>query len=167
MKKIIFLLVFIFVLSNTVLAHGEEAFAKAEEIIESRIPCNELADDQLEIIGDYYMEQMHPGEAHEVMDEMMGGEGSERLRQMHINMAKSFYCGEHDAMSSGMMNRMMGQGMMGSSDLQNKGGMMNMMGSYGAMGAVGLYGLLFWAIVALIFSLIFWGVYRLFKKGNK
>jgi len=43
----------------------------------------------------------------------MGGEGSESLRQMHINMGLSFYCGEHKAMSGGMMNMMMGGNMMG------------------------------------------------------
>lgn len=97
-------------------AHGQETFAQAEEIIKQKIPCDNLTEDQLEILGDYYMEQMHPGELHEIMDERMGGEGSESLRQIHINMGLTFYCGERGAMSGGMMNIMMGRGMMNNYD---------------------------------------------------
>ncbi len=114
MKRIFVLVALALLLFNVgfVVAHGEETFAAAEEIIKQKISCDELTDDQLEILGDYYMEQMHPGEDHEYMDEMMGGEGSESLRQMHINMGLSFYCGEHESMSGGMMNTMMGGNMM-------------------------------------------------------
>jgi len=113
MKKIIFtfLLVFIFIF-NFIYAHGEEDFAQAEEIIKQKISCSSLSDKQLEILGDYYMEQMHPGKLHEIMDERMGGEGSESLKQVHITMGKTFYCGEHNMMSGGMMNMMMNRGMM-------------------------------------------------------
>ena len=55
------------------------------------------------------MEQMHPGELHEIMDERMGGDGSEQLRQVHIAIARNFYCGEHQAMMPMMMNTMMGR----------------------------------------------------------
>src|SRR3989338_1795863 len=37
----------------------------------------------------------------------------ESLKQVHINMGLTFYCGEVGVMSSGMMNTMMGRGMMG------------------------------------------------------
>src|SRR3989338_4638663 len=66
----------------------EEIFKEAKQLIDAKTPCNELTEDQLEHIGDYLMEQIHPGEAHEVMDKMMGGEGSESLKFMHIAMAK-------------------------------------------------------------------------------
>ncbi len=49
------------------------------------------------------MELMHPGEAHELMHKMMGGEGSEAVRQMHIQMARSIYCNEPSTMMHGMM----------------------------------------------------------------
>lgn len=86
-------------------AHSDEDFLEAEKIISEKIPCSELNENQLEILGDYYMEQMHPGEAHEYMDEMMGGEGSESLRQIHINMGIRFYCNSNTNDNYGMMSR--------------------------------------------------------------
>ncbi|MBS3113764.1 hypothetical protein J4448_01560 [Candidatus Woesearchaeota archaeon] len=108
----------IFALSiNLVLAHTED-FAEAKKLIDAKTPCSQLTENQLEILGDYLMEQMHPGEAHELMDRMMGGEGSATLRQTHINMARRLYCNENiNMMSGGMMNMMnynFGYGMMGS-----------------------------------------------------
>lgn len=96
-----------------------------KKLVESKMPCNQMSGVQLEQVGDYYMELMHPDQAHELMDQMMGGEGSESLKSAHINMAKTLYCGDKTA-SYGMM----GSGMM-------NGGMMNMMGNslgYGMMG---------------------------------
>ena len=155
------LLVILLLSITLVNAHGEEDLNKAEEIIKGNISCDQLTDEQLELIGDYYMEQMHPGEAHEAMDEMMGGEGSESLRQMHINMARSFYCGEQGAMSSGMMDMMMGRGMMGSSGMMNDrntgynsyGGVGKMMSNIG-MWALSGFGMGF----GFIFMLLFWGL---------
>ncbi len=178
MKKTILILGIILLLSLSLIsAHGEEVFAEAEELIESKVSCDQLTDEQLEVIGDYYMEQMHPGEAHETMDEMMGGEGSESLRQMHINMARSFYCGEHEAMSSGMMNMMMGRGgMMGSRGMMNMiiggdnmvFGMMDggMMANFGIVGG-GLIGLVWFALVAFAFSVVFWLTHNWLVKGKK
>jgi len=115
-NKIIGIVIFLILVNNMVFvyANEEQNFAQAEEIIKQRISCNNLTEDQLEILGDYYMEQMHPGEFHEIMDERMGGEGSESLKQVHINMGKMFYCGQTNALSSGMMNTMMGRNIMGS-----------------------------------------------------
>ncbi len=96
---------------SPILAHSEEDFSQAQALINQSISCDQLTDEQLELMGDYYMEQMHPGEAHEYMDQMMGGEGSKSLRQVHINMASNIYCGENTSYRYGMMG-MMG-GMMG------------------------------------------------------
>ncbi|MFH1325374.1 MAG: hypothetical protein ABIH49_01215 [archaeon] len=113
MKKIFLVFILALFLSLTFIStHGEETFAEAESIIQQKISCDDITDEQLEILGDYYMEQMHPGELHEIMDERMGGEGSESLRQVHINMGLAFYCGEHDEFSGSMMNTMMGRNMM-------------------------------------------------------
>ena len=114
-------------------AHSDEDFAAAEDIISKKISCDELNDSQLEMLGDYYMEQIHPGEAHEQMDEMMGGEGSESLKQMHIAMAYRFYCNDGDYSGSGMMGSngygMMGSGMMGGYNSPAYSGY-GMMGNY-------------------------------------
>ena len=107
----------IFLLSIAVITAQENHENQIEEgkaLVESKISCDALTNEQLEAIGDYYMEQMHPGEAHELMDNMMGGEGSASLKQVHINMAKRLYCNEDLYLGYGMMNfgGMMGGGMM-------------------------------------------------------
>ena len=107
-----------------VYAHGN--FNETKKLIDSGISCDKLTNEQLEAIGDYYMEQMHPGETHEMMHKMMGGEDSETTKLMHVNMAKSIYCGETNQGMMGMMNMMMqGKGMMGNNMMNG-----NMMGNY-------------------------------------
>ena len=96
-SRIFIPIVLLVILSGAVRGHGEEEhsdFSDVMTLMEDDVPCNELTDAQLERIGDYYMEQMHPGEAHIRMDQMMGGEGSESLEDAHINMAQRFYCGQ-------------------------------------------------------------------------
>lgn len=115
MRKILLMTICLILLFNitAVFAH-EHNFAETKQLIDSKISCDKLSEEQLEAIGDYLMEQMHSGEQHELMDNMMGGEGSESLKQVHINLARMMYCG--------------GGGMMGSGGMIQSGGMMNMMG---------------------------------------
>src|SRR3989338_1357596 len=167
MKKILMLYSLIALLSiGIAFSHGEDELADARQIIENKVPCSEFTEDQLEHMGDYYMEQMHSGEAHELMDKMMGGEGSESLRQMHIAMAKRIYCDDTSGMANyGMMGMMMG------------GGMMNMAGSnmmgYGMMGNFG-YGSGYLSFVSLLYLILLIGliilvylwIFRLWK-GTK
>ncbi|HLC97410.1 MAG TPA: SHOCT domain-containing protein [Candidatus Nanoarchaeia archaeon] len=155
MEKIAFAISIILLLNfGLVAAHGHN-FAEIKQLLGLEVRCNELTEEQLEAIGDYYMEQMHPGEAHELMDEMMGGKGSESLKQMHIQMAKKLYCKEDVG------------GMMGS------GGMMNMIGN-NMMGNYPLYYGYnsFWNMLRLIFligviALIIWLIYKFTKKGKE
>ena len=108
----------------------EHNFDETKQLIDSGISCNKLTDKQLEAMGDYYMEQMHPGESHELMDQMMGGEGSESLKQVHIQMAKRFYCNEDiGGVGGGMMSMMMGNNMMGNNMMGNNMMGNNMMGN--------------------------------------
>jgi len=153
---------------SLVFAH-EHDFTEAKQIIDSKLGCDKLNDKQLELIGDYYMEQMHPGSAHEAMDSMMGGEGSQSLKQIHIQMAKRFYCNENvgGIIGGGMMNTM-------------QGGMINMMGNMmggGMMGPFwsnnyGSYGYSAWSPVYSILSLVLFALiiyfgFNAFQERNK
>src|SRR3990167_9960883 len=113
MRKTILVIFAVLMLTlNLVSAITQQEIKEAKGLIDSKADCKSLSDSQLEIMGEYYMEQMHPEESHELMHQMMGlKEGSEAEEQFHINMANSIYCGEENAFGSGMMG----------------GGMMNMM----------------------------------------
>ena len=170
MKKIMFVMVVILLLSFGLAgAVTQQEINEAKKLIDSKADCKSLSNSQLEIMGEYYMEQMHPGESHELMHQMMGlKEGSEAEKQFHINMAKALYCGETNAFGSGSM--------MG-------GGMMNMMTGgnmgYGMMGTNSFgYGYWsFWNILYLILIigliiLVYFGIIKLWrnlyqKKGKK
>ena len=159
MKKITSILV-IFLLGIVAVLAQENHDGEIEEgkkLVESKMSCDKLSNEQLEAIGDYYMEQMHPGEAHEIMDNMMGGEDSESLKQVHINMARRIYCNE---------NIYIGYGMMGSGGMMNMMGR-GMMGSYPASYDYSNYGYwnIFWTLlfVAAIF-LIVWIIHRFRMK---
>ncbi len=135
-------------LSVRLVSAHEHNFDETKQLIDSKISCDKLTDEQLEAMGDYYMEQMHPGETHEQMDQMMGGEGSESLKQVHIQMARRFYCYED-------VGGMMGGSMMGS-------GMMNNYRSYyGYNGFWNLFSLFF--LMAAVFFII-WFIYKYQKN---
>ena len=164
MKKIFFAIMVVLLLNIGIASAHEHNFDETKQLIDSGISCDKLTDEQLEAMGEYYMEQMHPGEAHELMDEMMGGEGSDSLKQMHIQMAKRLYCNEDVSgmMGSGgmvgMMPMMMGNNMVGS----------GMMGNYPAY-----YGYNnFWNILWMVFligaiALIIWLIYKFTKKREE
>ncbi len=111
MKGVLTLFIVVLVSLGIVYAH-EDNFNEGKELIKSKISCDKLNEEQMEEIGEYLMEQMHPSESHEKMHEVMGfEEEDEKEEKFHINMAKSMYCGEEGMMSGGMMN-MMGGNMM-------------------------------------------------------
>jgi len=149
--SVIFLFGIIAVLAQE--SHDSE-IEEGKKLVESKISCDKLSNEQLEAVGNYYMEQMHPGEAHEIMDNMMGGEGSESLKQVHINMAKRLYCND---------NVYIGYGMMGS------GGPMNIMGSYPASYDYSNYGYwnIFWILLfAAVIFLVVWTIHRFGIKNT-
>jgi len=174
MKKIIMLILGVLLVSLVLVsANGDhqQAFEEGKQLVESKISCDELTNKQLESIGEYYMEQMHPGEAHEAMHEMMGiEEGTEYHEQVHVNMARMMYCGESGSMmggSGGMMGMMpMMMNMMGGGNMMNSGGMMgnNIMGSSTGSSSWWLWNIilaLFW--IALLVALILL-IILLYKK---
>ena len=100
MKKLIFYIILMIFSLNIVFASiSNEEIIQAKSIIDSKIPCNQLTLDQLKILGEYFMEQMHPGDAHELMDEMMGLEENPAQDELfHQNLAKTIYCDESNRM---------------------------------------------------------------------
>ena len=145
-KVIMLMFGILLVLVAGLVAAHEHDFGEAKQLIDSGVSCDKLTEEQFEEIGDYYMEQMHPGEAHEYMDEMMGGEGSESLKKMHINIARNTYCGE----SGGMMN----------------GGMMNMMGGGNMMAGnyYSGYNILGWLFTILVITILVLTILLLINK---
>lgn len=105
-------------------SHGESIEEVLGELLEKNqvstvqdLECDQLSDEELERLGDAVMEQQHPGEAHEQMDDMMGGEGSDTLSNVHIHMGKNYLgCGK--SYGAGMM----GGGMMGYTRDANRSG---------------------------------------------
>jgi len=154
MKKLLTIVCAAILLLSMVAAHEEDEVEEGRLLVESKRSCDEATDDQLEAIGEYYMEQMHPGALHDAMHEVMGlEEGTQEHDDFHIALAKRMYCGEYTA---GMMG---GYGMMGYGNY----GMMSMMGygPYYSSGWWNWWGMLNILFVAVIFALVFWGVYKL------
>jgi len=164
-------------------ASGNEDHAESVEVVLQSILSSQnvttiqelnlsrITDDQWEELGDAVMELQHPGEAHEAMDQMMGGEGSESLKQMHINMGKAY-------LSYGDINygpgTMMGVGMMGNRSFNTNNWQRNsMMGDggigfgsmmgYGAYGNYGVFGVVTWILVVVFLAS---GTY-FFLKGSR
>jgi len=166
--------------------HTESVEVILQDILDSqnvttvqKLDLSKVTDDQWEELGDAVMEQQHPGEAHEAMDQMMGGEGSESLKLMHINMGKA-YLGYGDTNYG--PGAMMGVGMMGNrsfnTNIWQRSSMMGSAGSPfmgaggfgfgpmmgdGAYGSYGVFGVITWIlIVAFLAS----GTY-FFLKGSR
>jgi hypothetical protein len=122
MKKIL-LVIGLVLLLNLSLASAatQQELTEAKNLIDSKADCKSLSNSQLEIIGEYEMEQMHPGQSHEAMHAMMGfKEGDNQEQQFHINLAKSMYCGDSSAMSGGMDMSNMQMDMMDDNPLESK-----------------------------------------------
>ncbi len=112
--------------------HGRSVDNVLEEIrgelnlkADEKIDAEKVSDSLLEELGEAVMSLAHPDpRQHELMDDMMGGEGSDRLAAAHRVMGYSYlkngsYGGPMGMMGSGGGGMMMGGGMMG-----------GMMGSY-------------------------------------
>lgn len=176
-KQILYPIIFLLVIG--IAAADAEDFAEAKKLIEAKTSCDKLSEGQLEEIGDYLMEQIHPGQAHELMDKMMGGEESESLRLMHVAMAKRLYCNDFSGMTNYGMMAMMGVGF---NKNTNYGGMMNMMGTgfgtnmmgygsgYGMMGSYGYWSFINFLSLVLVIGLIilvYLWVFKLWKEASK
>ena len=179
-------------------ANGDHAseVEEGKQLVENGIDCDKLSDEQLETIGEYYMEQMHPGQSHEAMHEMMGiEEGTKYHGQVHVSMARMMYCSEDAMMGSGMMGsggmmgimpmmmNMMGSGMMGgqnqtqanTAQVPGSGMMQGMMGNnafgFGMpflnYGYFIVLNILYTLLLVGLVALVFLGVLKLWKDVNE
>lgn len=159
----------LFVLTGVKVAEGVEEHEKLDMVMGEMLrkyevsrlrdlDCGRMTQDDLERVGDSWMEVVHPGEVHERMDAMMGGEGSESLRLMHIRMGQS-YLGCN--FQGGRWFNMMGPGMMGGG--QSGYGMMSgWFGPWGLLGSIGGF-----VIYLLVIVLIFVAIRYLWIRGNE
>lgn len=138
MKKLFtFIFILLLAIFPTVAAAGEDNHNRSidqvlAEIIQTQnvsslreIDCESVTDNEFENLGEVVMGVLHPdSKQHKLMDQMMGGEGSESLRAMHINMGQNYLdCGSG---GFGMMScaSTMGGGMMNSMGIMGGGRMM-------------------------------------------
>lgn len=145
-----------------------------EQGVDSRqnINCSKITDHQFEDLGEAVMNLRHPDpETHEAMDEMMGGEGSESLKNAHIIMGRG-YLGCYDEnfiqtfRSGGMMmgtNGIIGGSMMNASRLYDNysghpfgfmGSMFSGWGGFMAIFTVSLWIFIIQGIIWLIKNLL-------------
>jgi uncharacterized membrane protein len=148
MKNMVFIAVLLLLSIGMAGAVTQNELNEAKTLIDSNISCNKLNSEQLELIGEYYMEQMMPGQAHVRAHEMMGlTEGSAAEEQFHINLARRSYCGEN----VGVMGGMMGGGMMRYYPTNNYYGYENFI----------------WIILLLgLTALVSWLIYKSLKKAK-
>lgn len=158
---------------STDVGHAESVETVLQDILNQqnvstvqKLDLSKISDDAWERLGDAVMELQHPGEAHEVMDRMMGGEGSESLREMHIRMGQAYlgYGSDNNYYGPGMM----GGGMMGYTNTRNYTTPIGMMGfgsmmGYSAYGNYGIFSTITWILVIAFLTS---GIY-FFLKGSQ
>lgn len=124
----------------------------------SDIKCDKMTNDQFEKLGDAVEDVMHPNEAQQdLMEQMMGGEGSNSLKAMHILMGQRYLgCGGY----GGMRDRFFGPGYNYGMPMMNwdDGYGYGMMGNYGTWGWLGwIFMVLFWILVVVaLISFVRW-----------
>lgn len=133
----------------------EEIKAAQGVVDQTEVDCQAVSDGQLEELGEAVMQAMAgSSEQHEIMDNMMGGEGSESLRAMHMAMGQRYLgCAQGTFGTMGMTPlRPSGyEGQVGSMMRGLRGGDGFMMGNFygpwgmGGIGGIGM--LLFWGLV--------------------
>src|SRR3989338_6747592 len=139
-------------------AEGEIVWQKLQS---KEVVCGDLSDENFGVLGEYYMGQML-GDSHEAMNEMMmrmhGEEGEE---QIHVVMGKRLSGCDTSATVPGisggwmpMMNMMWGGWSSPFGGNNSTNNMMNFgfgpFGSFGWIFMIVFWGLIIWAIIAVI-----------------
>lgn len=180
--KILFLSIIFMVLPMVVFADGKDLTSLMNEIKNNQgiqnieeVDCSKISDEQFEEAGEALMALTHPRkEEHELIEQMMGGEGSASLKAMRVLMGKKYLGCFEDGYRGGMMGwegmtgmAPMMSGMMGwrggsfPSETFGKWSGYSMMGGYSPWGILGILGwisvLAFWLLLILaIAALIKW-----------
>lgn len=145
------------------------------------IECTKVAPEKLEKVGEAVMAYMHPDpKEHELMDTMMGGEGSPMNVYMHRMMGARYlgcYAGERGMMGHGMTGYgMLGPSMMGMMPGEETGpenwnterGRWNMMHmGYGGWLGHWFMGPFIWLLVLAIIGLVVYYAVKAAKGGTQ
>jgi len=126
----------------------------------SKIDCTKVSDARWGELGEVIMEVMHPDpKQHELMGQMMGGNGSDNLQILHINMGRNYLgcaSGGFGMMNSGIMGSpisRIGTSSNQPTDIGSSMGSYTMMGSSfmgeGLGGGGWVFMILFWILLIL------------------
>lgn len=76
----------------------QDIYASQNMSGQTPVDCSQVSDDQFEKLGDAYMGNGITEAQHTAMENMMGGEGSATLKQVHISMGRAYLgCWAHYA----------------------------------------------------------------------
>jgi len=126
----------------------------------SKIDCTKVSDARWGELGEVIMEVMHPDpKQHELMGQMMGGNGSDNLQILHINMGRNYLgcaSGGFGMMNSGIMGSpisRIGTSSNQPTDTGSSMGSYSMTGlpfsGFGMMSGGWVFMILFWLLVIL------------------
>jgi uncharacterized membrane protein len=180
---VVLLLLFIGGIALSDGGHGknvDKILAEIREVLgletDSRIDPDRVSNEHLEELGEAVMDIMHPNEReHELMDEMMGGEGSESLEYMHRMMGYRYLSSGFRSPVLPMMGGRMGMGMMGGVPTTGWGMHHGWgRGNYGVIpgrmmgGFWGFYTwrIIMWIILLGVIGVVIWLVVRSQKQGG-
>lgn len=152
--------------------HGKSLEVVLQEIREKygispdeAINPRKVNDEDLEEIGEAAMSIMHPDpKVHRLMDDMMGGEGSESLASMHRTMGYNYLSGN---VNKGFSQNRRGPGFSGMMGPNMMGG--GMMG-YGMMGRGAMFfpfgGWIMWILIIVVIGVVVYLITRTQKTGR-
>lgn len=176
MKRFIFTFLMFLGLTGLIFAHSDEPQKDIENILSSikaeqgvkedkNIDISKVKAKDLEVLGDAVMSLYIPNKLqHEFMDNMMGGEGSARLKNFHINIGVNYLA----SLKGESVFPFMGPGMMFSPFIGEKnifGGVPMGMHWYYPW-RFGFYGLGGFLMLILLVIAIIVIVYLLFRDKN-
>lgn len=164
-QMILFLTIFSLLSLVLFKVYAQEILTSQSKTALKDINCTKVTDTQFEKLGDAVMQVMAGSEqAHNYMDQMMGGEGSQSLKAAHIRMGRAYLgCETYGmiGMIRMMRNYLKGGGfpMMGYGGYGMTGG-----ANFGVYPVVSILWIITWVLVIVVLvAFIRW----MWKKGDK